>query len=260
MLVELASGVKKRNGDLKVIKYNNIEIDLFSRGIPDKVMISLSGGLDSASLLYIICKEFPQIEVIPYTGKDKYAPFDFLSATMIIQWMREKFPDNNIKEHEWFEFDVQDPVQRKRAEDEWENEKVLVGDKWVERCSTISGLAKILMIREFTHSVWDKHGNPMIVTGMTGNPSVEEMKKHGFYDVREKRRDDGKVAKEYGFNYQPFINVDKKFVADIYRSNDIMDLYELTSSCVGSAENTNFHTEPCGVCFWCHEKKWAFEC
>lgn len=240
-----------------IIKYDNKEIDLFSKGIPDKIMLSLSGGLDSASLLYVICKYLPQIQIVVYTGKDKHAPFDFYCAEMIIQWMTERFPEHNILAHEWFEFDVQDPKWREISEARWESEKVLIDGRRVERCSTISGLAKILMIREFTLNIYNKHKPNLICTGMTSNPPIEEMKKHGFYDVREKRRDH-EQTRQYGQTYQPFINVDKKFVAGIYKEDSIMDLYELTSSCVGSAEGTNYFTEPCGKCFWCCEKEWAF--
>lgn len=250
----------RRSGASKMkVKYNNQELELFSKGVPDKIMLSLSGGLDSASLLFLICKHIPQVQIIPFTGKDKYAPFDFVSSQMILQWMQDRFPDNNIQEHEWFEFDVQDPDLRAAAEAAWEKEKVMVNGKLVERCGRLSGLVKILEIRKFTMATWHKHKRPLIVNGMTGNPPVEEMKAHGFYDLRERRRDEGNPVKQYGgINYQPFVLYDKKFVADIYYQNDIMDLYELTSSCVGSAAKTNYFSEPCNECFWCHEKKWAF--
>ena len=243
-----------------IINYNNIDIDLFARGVPDKIMLSLSGGLDSASLLFLICKNFPDMKIIPYTGKDKSSPFDFLSAEMILQWMKERFPNHNIQEHEWFEFDVTIPEKRAYAQSKWEEEKVMVNGELVERCATLSGLVKILEIREFTGRTWNKHNEPLIVTGMTGNPPEEEMIKHDFHHLRERRRDDGSEVEPYGkITYQPFVVVDKKFVSDIYAQHDLWDLYELTGSCVGSAEITNYFTEPCGECFWCNEKEWAFK-
>ena len=253
-------GVKKRNGHLK-IKYFNTELPLFPRGIPDKILLSISGGLDSASLFFLICKHFPEMEIIPYTGKDKHAPFDYECATDVVSWMRQKFPNNNILEHEWFEFDKTEPEWIKKAEDYWEEAKVPVDGKMIERCSTIGGLIKIIRMEMFVRELSAKYDNPMIVTGMTGNPPMDEMKKHGFYDVREKRRDHTHTddrQQEYGQSYLPFVNVDKRFVASIYLENDIMDLYDLTNSCIGNAEHTNFFTKPCGTCFWCHEKKWAF--
>ena len=243
-----------------IINYNNTDLDLFSRGTPDKIMLSLSGGLDSASLLFCICKYFPEIEIIPYTGKDAHSPFDFLSAQMILQWMKERFPDHKIREHEWFEFDVSEPDKRAYAESKWEEEKVMVNGELVERCATISGLVKILEIRKFTHETWVKHGEPLIVTGMTANPPDEEMIEHGFFDLRERRRDGRSKNEPYmHITYQPFTVVDKRFVAGIYAEENLWDLYELTGSCVGSAEITNYFTEPCGQCFWCNEKEWAFK-
>ena len=35
-------------------------------------------------------------------------------------------------------------------------------------------------------------------------------------------------------------------------------LFPYTASCTGDAETTNNFTMPCGKCFWCYEKKWAF--
>lgn len=243
------------------LNYCNIEVDLFPRGTPEKILLAISGGLDSASLFYLICKEFPEVQIIPYTGKDKDAPFDYECAADVVSWMKDRFPNNNILKHEWFEFNRSDPDEIVMAKARWEKAKVPVNGKMVERCTTIGGLIKIIRIAEFVENLKEKHGNPMVVTGMTGNPPVSEMKKHGFYDVREKRRDHTDTddrQKEYGKSYMPFVNVDKRFVAGIYLDNDIMDLYELTNSCIGTAEHTDYFTKVCGKCFWCHEKKWAF--
>ena len=60
--------------------------------------------------------------------------------------------------------------------------------------------------------------------------------------------------------YQPYVNVDKKFVAGVYKDHKLMDtLYPFTSSCVGSERDTEYFTKGCDKCFWCNEKKWAFE-
>jgi hypothetical protein len=57
-----------------------------------------------------------------------------------------------------------------------------------------------------------------------------------------------------------YANVDKKFVAGVYKENGLMDtLFPLTGSCVGTAKQTDNFTKECRQCFWCHEKKWAFD-
>ena len=77
--------------------YGNQTIDLFDKKIPDHVLLAVSGGLDSASLFYLICKNFPSIKVTPYTGRDVTAPFDYECSLDVIQFMRETFPDNKIE-------------------------------------------------------------------------------------------------------------------------------------------------------------------
>ena len=59
-------------------------------------------------------------------------------------------------------------------------------------------------------------------------------------------------------HYKPFVNVNKKFLAEIYKQEGIMDLHNISESCTGFAADTNWFTEPCKKCFWCHERYWAF--
>ena len=59
----------------------------------------------------------------------------------------------------------------------------------------------------------------------------------------------------------PYLHVDKKFVAGVYKEHGLMkELYPMTKSCAWGPEsdNTNY-PDPCGRCFWCNEKEWAFE-
>lgn len=243
-----------------LLRYANQQIDLFAKGTPDKIMLSLSGGLDSACLMFLICNNFPDVEIIPYTGKDKNAPFDYQCAVDILSWMGERFPNQHIRDHEWFEFDKNNPDSIKHAESMWEQEKIVVNGKRVERCSSVSGLIKILEMRKFTNRIWKKHGKPLKVSGLTANPPDQEMKDNDFFHLRERRRDSRDKATPYKlFMYEPLVVVDKRFVADVYHQHDLWDLYELTGSCIGSAVATNYFTEPCGECFWCHEKEWAFK-
>lgn len=242
------------------LSYGNQEIDLFDKKIPKQVLLALSGGLDSASLFYLICNNFPEIEIIPYTGWDKTAPFDYLCAKDIIQFMKEKFPNQKILEHEFFEFDINNKEWRNLAEEKWEEEKVIINGKKVDRASSISGLTKILMKRHFENELRKKWNNALMITGMTCNPPIEEQRKNNFYELAERRRDTRNQIPWFNTIYQPYINIDKKFVANVYKKHKLMDtLYPLTSSCVGSEEETNYFSKPCGKCFWCKEKEWAFK-
>ena len=59
--------------------------------------------------------------------------------------------------------------------------------------------------------------------------------------------------------YQPYINVNKRFVAGVYKEEGLMeDLFPMTRSCVGGPNQTKDFTAWCWQCFWCYEKAWAF--
>ena len=54
--------------------------------------------------------------------------------------------------------------------------------------------------------------------------------------------------------YYPFINTNKKGIADLYKKLDVEDLYSYTRSC----ESPTLLTGHCGKCWWCKERIWAF--
>lgn len=62
--------------------------------------------------------------------------------------------------------------------------------------------------------------------------------------------------------YTPFANIDKRFIASMYSSYDADDLLDTTRSCESIPNETDdiklFETTPCGKCWWCLERKWAF--
>ena len=97
---------------------------------------------------------------------------------------------------------------------------------------------------------------------MTCNPPIEVQKERGFYDVAERKRDPGDTGANImdnipagGQTYAPYLRVDKKFVAGVFKEHNLMDtLLPKTKSCAWSTT-----LETCGKCFWCNEKEWAFE-
>ena len=86
------------------LTYSKQTIDLFGSEVPKLVTISLSGGADSASLLYLVLKHFPEIEIIPVTCRDQNAPKDADAAVQIVQWMRKEFPNNKLRDIQVFDF------------------------------------------------------------------------------------------------------------------------------------------------------------
>lgn len=235
---------------------NGITIPFFDFDMSkhDKILFSLSGGADSAVLFHILCETFPDKHLIPFTGIDIYRPTNIWYAEEIYEITKEKFPDVNINELVTFKYDDKDPKMRKHAEETW-NEKIH---------PPLNGYVKNVHFSLNINKIREKYKATLEVNALTANPPIEEQIKYGFKDVAEKRRN---VSNENQIQdtskrrilYKPFINVDKKFIADLYRQYDLMDdIYPITQSCIGREFKTDYWTKPCKECFWCYEKKWAF--
>ena len=252
------------------ITYNNITIDFFNgksakkgldlnvnldeNGLPYQVLVSLSGGCDSAAALYLGLTHFPDIEWIPYTCRDLNAPGDADSAIMFIKKYQKLFPHANLQACQVFEFDDKDPKNHADA-----NYCIKYYERYKDM--TIVGMTKILLIDRITRDLMNKYDNPLRFDGMSKNPSEQEMIDGGFLDVSEPRRThEDNWPNFFRQIYQPFINVDKKFIADIYFQHEFLlkEIYPHTKSCTGTAWFTQGFTRVCGKCFWCYERNWAF--
>ncbi len=250
------------------ITYNNITIPFFNPeetknledvklrkdGLPYQVLVSLSGGCDSASALYLGLTYFPDIEWIPYTCRDLNAPGDADSAIMFIEKYQKLFPHANLKDIQVFEFDDKDPKHFADA-------RYCIKHYNRYKDMTLIGMVKILLIDRITRALMLKYDKPLRFDGMSKNPSEEEMIKDDFLEWSEPRRThEDNWPTCFNQVYQPFINVDKKFIADIYFQHEFLlkEIYPHTKSCTGTAWATQGFTRVCGKCFWCHERRWAF--
>jgi hypothetical protein len=244
------------------LTYGNQTIDFLNFEPKPKVaVLSLSGGLDSASLFYITCKYAPDIEIVPVTCRDQNAPLDALAAIHIVEWMRNEFPHVTIHHHEVHDFND-------RTEDFVSFAQADFARMSADRYKGLNRtqMSKILQVDKINYSVlakWPEAPHSIRFDGMTSNPSLEEMQKYDavFAQKAESRRShDGNKIEKSNVLYQPFINVDKKFVAGIYQDEGLMDsLFHYCRSCVGTAKETNNFMQDCHKCFWCYEKKWAFD-
>lgn len=245
------------------LTYGNQTIDLFPNGVPEICPISISGGLDSASLLFLVSKHFPQIKLIPYVCRDQMAPKDADAAEQIVEWMQMRFPENNIPDIEIYEFNAHNEefVTYDKVE-EWRS-------KWPQfKTMSRVGISKVIQVDTISWNIMKRFPDAIRLDGMTRNPPDNVMIDLDFYDKAERRRDKHLPAvKEYRVSsenflsiYQPYANVDKKFVAGVYRDEGLIEtLYPLARSCVGTFRTTDGFTRECYKCFWCHEKAWAFD-
>lgn len=239
------------------LTYHNTTIDFFNFPLPSKAVISLSGGLDSASLAYLTCKHFPQIELVPFCARDENAPKDAEAADDIVKWLQKEFPANKINDILIYNFN-----DRTESYVSWQKcDKTIRDNKRYKNLNRIQ-MSKIIQLDDIAENVMNKNHEAMRLDGITRNPPNKYMKRLGFIHLAERRRDQkGDIRPTVGVRglYQPYANVDKKFVADIFKQNNLMEtLFPLTRSCTGTAKDTDNFTKECNKCFWCYEKKWAF--
>jgi hypothetical protein len=203
-----------------------------------KIMLSFSGGTDSALLLWLSLMELENKKdttiqvftgITPNKGK-----FKQLTSQEIFDFMRLKF------------FNVSDRVfdriiMYNYTQDELRDEQIRLQDL----------------------GMFD-----LRIYALTSNPPYEIMEKYDLLRKRIEKRDIEKKKKmwviddvTHGPMYQPFVNVDKRWIAQCYHDFDLMDhIYSLTISCERPRETPDMlnSEEPCRHCWWCREKKMAF--
>jgi 7-cyano-7-deazaguanine synthase in queuosine biosynthesis len=245
------------------------DVDYDDNGIPKRIVVSLSGGCDSASSFYLTAKHFPDIEIYPLTLRDQNAPKDADAAIEITNFIKKRFPNSKINDIEVGSYNDLDPKTYTKAQ-----ETIDKHPKY--KSLNVVQMSKINSIDEQNTAFMKMIDRPLRVDGMTANPPVnvrmafaDRMKKYhptrnfGPFEidrVQGEIRRDVHDKPELKYNvYQPFLNVNKRFVAGVFKENNLMDdLYPITRSCVGGSWQTKDFTEWCWQCFWCYEKDWAF--
>jgi len=245
------------------------DVDYDDNGIPKRVVVSLSGGCDSASAFFLTAKYFPDIEIYPLTLRDVNAPKDADAAIEISKFIKNRFPHSKINDIEVGSYNDLDKTTYPRAEK-------MIKSRDEYKTLNATQMSKINQLDDQNNAFMKKIDKPLRLDGMTANPPVDirmgfadKMKNHhwpkqwGSYEIDrvqgEIRRDvHNKPELQYNV-YKPFVNVNKKFVAGVFKENNLMkNLYPITRSCVGGKKQTNNFTEWCWQCFWCYEKDWAF--
>lgn len=214
-----------------------------------KIIINLSGGTDSAMMLYqllIYLRErniFPE-KITALTGIDLYRPTNEWHTSEIFLAISEKFKEFNLH-YEVFKYYKED-------------EK------------------RIYHIRQEKEMMKDR-GYSVIYHGRTTNPPEEEQKKiEGMWENKSRQEiRESSAKKQFNIRFHAWFNgglkyniipwefVDKKFIAELYYNDDFMknEIFPITASCISNnIKDTEYWTKPCKKCWWCKEKKWAFGC
>lgn len=207
--------------------------------IPENIKsigVRVSGGADTAILFYILCKHIKEskreIKVYPIYKQcmDRPQTYDVMR---VIQKVKELL--------DYPEF-IQDLLM-----------------------ITIPNKSYYEYQECFNYKLFEMGIIDICYGGTTTNPKDSDF---NWRSIKERinlppRREifDGQLPENVPKKYLefPFGAVDKKFIAEMYDLHKVReDLLPLTWSCEGSWLDTKGFTKPCGSCYWCEEKRWAF--
>ena len=219
----------------------NVEINIQGKR---KVLVKVSGGADSAILLYMLAKykaEYnPEVEFIITSSNHAGRPYQFEFAQKVIEVVERHYSLGNY-EH---------VKNDNRGGEHYDID--------MEKMN--------LPLLEDEHTIQ--------FMGITANPSIEELQEYedtpeGYEDMvrhRPPERDldfaDRYPEKEFEFEpgvyrfNRPFTLINKKAVAEIYDYFGMREeLFPITRSCEFTTTDFSKH---CGDCWFCHERRLGF--
>ena len=211
-----------------------------------KIAVNCSGGADSSLLLFMVAKYIQDNNVVDAKisvltcANDLKHRWNARKAADVINYIVHKLDFNPFDMHYCYYRDKQDSTYFNKIE----------------------------------FALFKENKTDLVISGITSNPLVNDVI---IEDARGKMVDlhatglterniEGTaptlLISEDGHWYVPFVNVDKRFVAEMYKKYDIMDMLDLTRSCEAIPKHSDFRPDfeknPCGTCWWCLERKWAF--
>jgi 7-cyano-7-deazaguanine synthase in queuosine biosynthesis len=226
------------NDRVATYTYDDQEVSI---SLPDGTIgVAVSGGLDSTALIYLICRYITdlkledKIKVVPVHSVAKQLSNSLSITQSIVEDLYKEYPNVNISDLEVFFYDM----------DNFEtSEKTKAHDI-------------------FHKFLYKKYVDFILVTALTALPPKSVVKSWPIPRYDERRVDNIRDVNQYSegiYRYKPFININKKLIASLYEFLNIDKEYiTKTWTCTFFAKDTKTFTEPCGNCYHCWEKKWAF--
>ena len=215
-----------------------------------KILVTLSGGADSAILFYMLAKLIFDLKIetklyaVTVSRFYKTKPWLEISANKVFEYVKNKFPTVVIEQYWGFMPPTLETVTLKEI-----NVKHIKGD-----------YADVLYMTEYQDYLIKKHNFDYVYSGTTMNPDIEngptfrepsQIKENWFWVVA-------------GKSINPFGMLKKNFTIAQYHNYNVLDLFELTRSCEGDIKtfgnvykDNNKIPPVCGECFFCKERKWG---
>jgi len=219
------------------------------------IVISVSGGADSALLAYMVCELAKEhaitIHIINHVRMWKTRPWQQHDADCVYNWLFQRFYHTTFVRHKNFI----------APELEYDNIGPSLTDEYGKNVSGDN-----IQQRAYAEFICNNVSADAYFNAVTCNPRLVEFSGMSERDIE---RTDSNKHLEYMIHMgkvvsHPFRFVDKAWVLSQYRQLNIMDLFDLTRSCEGEFKNINYETYTpgqyvpvCGNCFWCKEREWA---
>lgn len=210
-----------------ILEHDGITVDFFETFPKDlhKIGIHLSGGADSALILFLLVKMAAErnqdLEIYPLNGFDINDPDadSEIPARKVIEHIRNLTGTKRIKDLMVYPIDMKDKT-------------------------------KGYYMRPARKYLTIKHGVTHFIFGTTqGMDHKERPVDHEGSGHGQQLID---FANKYPEIMVPWAHVNKKFIAAQYDKFYLKELSNLTNSCTASS------SYPCKKCWWCEERYWAF--
>ncbi len=236
------------------IELENITVDLFEHDISHikNVAVKCSTGTDSTILLYLTALALPDKKIIPYCIIESQFPNQKNKLLQIVDKIIFKLPNRNIASP------ILDYADYNSYDSRWRKEAIENPGIFPKKKRGNEGQAKILANKFYQTKRYKNGEIDYFVSGITSNPPIEVLK-----DIGCEYEDGRSLIKKPQISYlyyDPFIHLNKKHIAEMWKKYDMMDIFHLTESCVNcSLYGDYYSTEiPCKKCYFCSEKYWAF--
>jgi hypothetical protein len=204
------------------VKLSNVDIEIPS----DPIGLSLSGGADSSLLAFILLK-YSRSPIHFFTTVDTGSNQRNLHyAPLVIKKCIELTNNYNVHHHIKFV-------------EQYDRDQFF---KHLEYCVDLNQVSVM-----FTGTTALPPDSVLDTFTIKLNPEL--------YARRDPNNKKSVWSKNRKF-YSPLINLNKTQIRDLYRELGIFDnIVPLTNSCTDKSNRIDH----CGQCWWCQERKWAFE-
>jgi hypothetical protein len=218
------------------------------------ILVQVSGGADSASMLYSIAKiakeeQNPDRKIFPVTYK-RNKPHNLISAPNVIRW---------IEANTGYKFAEHIIIDEGPEDENWPSRIVDRLRKLKHRINVTLEIDAQTALPGFPGEI------PLEAQKDLGN-SIHGIRQRAM-SITDRLMDLGDEAVIY-YITKPLWLVDKSFVAAIFHENNILDLLPYTRSCESLPEHNENFKYTCltsedlisrdTTCWWCVERRWAF--